>query len=93
MANAQYPTFMSKIFVVPRFGLGALFPSSAGQSLNFLKECRYLSIPSPSVQTLRPLPYAGWPIQLSESRIMPLAILVDPQQLQFLPLPLSLSIR
>jgi hypothetical protein len=35
----------------------------------------YLSIQFLLVQILRHLPSAGWPISLSESRIMPLVIL------------------
>jgi hypothetical protein len=86
MANAQYPTQPSKIFVVLLFDLGMSHSFCASTSLSFLEENHYLSIPSPLARILPPLPSAEWPIWRSESRIVLLAILKRPRQL----LPLSL---
>jgi hypothetical protein len=75
MANAQYPTLPSKTFVVRQFGLGASPLDGGSRLLTSLKEPLYLSTLSLLVRMVRLLRSAGWPIWLSESRIMLLAIL------------------
>ena len=91
MVNAQYLTRPSKISVSLRFDSGVALPSCTGTSLTLCEETHYLFIPSYLVPILPPLPFAGWPIWRSESRIVILAILGRPRH--FFPLFLVLSTR
>ncbi len=55
-----------------RLGCVTFFPVKC--IADFAQEIHYLFIPSPLARILLPLPSAGWPMWLSESRTMPLAI-------------------